>query len=257
MWTVEQFIAGISSLTALATAIATFQTVREMAKQRKTSLKPDLISVNQRAYVYAEKPALTLRYFWSREQPAIPQMFQHSRYSITILNIGFGAAKQLRAEWMLDVGRMTTRINELARQASIAVSVERVPDSSQVRILWPDRVVGTQEVANQLIHEVGHVLPVSLDRIGFQIEVPSVFLTLASLQISLGLANQLEVSGVREWAFFPDLALSLCYLDVDGEQHIKRMKLSLNLLSAGHEGVAHHSGQLPTFMQFAVNIDEA
>lgn len=257
MWTVDQYIAAIGGVAALATAIATFLTVREVAKQRKATLKPDLISVHQHAYVYVEQPPSSLRYFWTKDRPATPQSIQHSSYAIAVVNVGAGTAKQLRSEWAVDIESMAARINALARQASAAVSVEVVPGGSEVRILWPDRVVGVQLVANQLAHDRGHLLPASLDRDGLQVEVPSVFLTLASLQVALGLVNQHEVVNVKDWASLPDAALSLTYLDVDGDRHIKKLRLALDLLSAGHEGVAHHSGQLPTFMQFAIRVAEA
>lgn len=258
MWTVDQYIAGISGAAALATALATFLTVREITKQRKAALKPELISVHQHAYVYVEPPPSSLRYLWAKEgSPERRVVLQHSRYSITLLNVGAGAAKQLRSEWTLDIESMATQINALARQASVAVSVELVQGSSEVRILWPDKVVGTHLIANQMAHDRGHVLPASLDKIGLEVEVPSVFLTLASLQIALGLAGRQQVSRVKDWASLPEASLSLSYVDIDGERHVKKLRLTLVLLGAGHEEVAHHSGELPTFMQFAVKVNEA
>lgn len=59
------------------------------------------------------------------------------------------------------------------------------------------------------------------------------------------------------WARFPDALLSLTYVDVLGEQHRKQLKVAFELLSAGHESVAHEAGQLPTFMQFYVKLYEA
>ena len=96
--TVDQFIAGASSVAALATALATFWTVREIAKQRKAAVRPDLISERQYAYVYSEQPVLCLRHSWSRNKIENSQILQHSSYGLALINVGTGAAKRIRTK---------------------------------------------------------------------------------------------------------------------------------------------------------------
>jgi hypothetical protein len=254
--TIDQFIAGASSLAALATAWATFNTVREIAKQRKEAIKPDLISERQYAYIYTELLASCLRHIWSKAKLEHSQMLQHSSYAISVINIGTGTAKQINSKWLVDVSTMVTNVNVLARKATISVSAEMVPGESEIRILWPDKVIGHQLVANQLEQVLGHLLPATISNSGLQIYIPSAYLTLISLQVALGLAAGLTFSSANEWLQLPPAYLVLQYVDVNGELHAKKFQLVINLLSAGHEKLAHIDGQLPTFMQFLLNLDE-
>lgn len=257
MLTIDQYIASISGLAALATALATFLTVREIAKQRRSALVPDLASSHQFAYVYAEQPLSGMRYVWSADPTIPPQLVHHSRYGISLVNVGTGAAKQLQAKWALDLEGMVVRVNELARSASVPVSADMDSATSEVRILWADKVFSTGMVANQLKHDLGHVLPASLDKNGLHVEVPSVYLHLAALQVALGLVSLEEVAQAEDWARFPHAVLSLNYIDVLGDEHSKELEVSFQLLSAGHQSIAHEAGQLPTFMQFYVKVHEA
>lgn len=230
MPTVDQYIAGLTGVATLVAALATLLTVREMAKQRKSALKPDLISSHQYAYVFAEKPFLGMRYAWAKDRSRPPEGLQHSRYGITVLNVGTGAAKQLRSEWKLDLAIMVSHVNVLARSSSVPVSADIDPSTGEVRILWPDRVTGAYLVANQLDQDRGHLLPTSLDQIGHHIEVPSVYLTLIALQVALGQAARETVSQAGGLVRFPDALLLLNYMDVLGEQHRKQLNVAFELL---------------------------
>jgi hypothetical protein len=255
--TTDQLIAAVTGGATFAAAVATFLTVREVAKQRKVATRPDLVSERQCGYVYSEQPASCLRHIWSKEKHEHPHVMQHSSYTVTLLNLGTGAAKRVRAEWTIDIPSMVESVNLLARDATVAVSVESVPGSSEIRILWPDKIVGHQLVTNQLRHDLGHLLPASLSANGLQITVPPAYLTLASLQIALGMAAGRTVGNAVAWLRVPPARLFVRYADVQGELYTKHLQLSLTLLSAGHEGTAHTAGQLPTFMQFMVSLDEA
>lgn len=255
--TTDQLIATVSGGAALATALATFLTVREISKQRKAAVQPDLVLERQYAFVYSEQPTSCLRHIWSRDRTESDQVLQHSRYVVSLINLGTGAAKQIRAEWTIDVDSMVANVNTLARDATIAVSAEVVPGDSEMRILWPDKVIGHQLVANQLKQELGHLLPASLSANGLQVSVPAAYLTLASLQVALGLAAGQNVATSQGWLRAPSARLAVRYADVHGDPHTKEFDLVLALLGAGHEGIAHTAGQLPTFMQFMVSLDEA
>lgn len=255
--TTDQLIATVSGGAALATALATFLTVREIAKQRKEAVRPDLVSERQYAYVYSELPVSCLRHVWSRDKTELSQVLQHSSYATSLINLGTGSAKQIRAEWTIDVSTIVSNVNILARSASIVVSAELVPSDSEIRILWPDKVVSHHLVANQLLQELGHLLPASLSANRLEILVPPAYLTLVSLQIALGMAGGKNVAASQHWLRSPPANLAVYYVDVHGVSHTKNFDLVLTLLSAGHEGTAHTSGQLPTFMQFTLNLDEA
>src|SRR3990167_1149827 len=68
MPTVDQLTSFIMGVATLATALATFLTVREMARQRRASYRPDIVAARQYAYAYATAGSNGLRFAWSRER---------------------------------------------------------------------------------------------------------------------------------------------------------------------------------------------
>jgi hypothetical protein len=215
-----------------------------------------LVSAHQYAKVYAEQPHGALRYFWVEDDSNRNESVRQSRYAVSILNVGVGAAKSVTSRWSLEIDVMIKKVNELAREASLPISAELDSADESVRFLWPDRAVGTHLIANQIARYHGNLLPASLDRVGIKLEVPAVYLVLASLQVALGLATRREVADVDEWASFSGATVSLTYIDVLAQAHVKNFRVALALLSAGHKDEAHNAEQFPTYMQFLVAVDD-
>jgi len=263
MPTVDQLTSFILGIATLATALATFLTVREMARQRRASYRPDIVAARQYAYAYATAEANNLRFAWSRERTVTSEVNEKfllgEKYAITLFNVGFGAAKQIEATWAFDVDVWIKSLNDLAQRTFTSLLIANDPHAKTVRISGPDYRDTTHMVENQLRSEWGHLLPASLDRIGIEIDVPSCFLALAALQVSMG--SRLDPgSGISpEWAILPEIVLSLKYRDVGAEAHEKVFRLSFDLLGIGNSTGESSSrgGPSANFFQASIKLEEA
>ena len=263
MPTVDQLTSFILGVATLATALATFLTVREMARQRRASYRPDIVAARQYAYAYATAESSGLRFAWSRDRAIASDVNEKfplgEKYTITLFNVGFGAAKQIEATWTFDVEAWIKPLNDLAQKTFTSLFIASDPRTRTVRISGPDYRDTTQMVGNQLRHERGHLLPASLDRIGIEIDVPPCFLALAALQVSMG--SRLDPgSGMSpEWKTFPVISLSLRCRDVGAEEHEKVFRLSVDLLAVGSNTGESLSQGGPTanFFHASLKLEEA
>jgi hypothetical protein len=259
MPTSDQTISLIAGAATLAIALATFLTVREIARQRKASYRPDIVAARQYAYAYTV--ANGFRSHWSRErvEPSEAEaLLLGERYSFTLLNVGIGAAKSITATWAFDLDRWIETLNALAQKTFTSLYIERDTQAETVKISGPDYGNATHMVGNQRRQQFGHLLPASLDQSGIQLDVPPCFLALISLQIAM--ASRLQPSSVigGEWAALATAQLSLDYFDVGSGLHHKTFRLLFELLGVGRKsGEGLSTGSPPAdFFQISANLEE-
>lgn len=262
MLTIDQTIALVSGIATLATAVATFLTIKEIAKQRKASYKPEIIPANQYAYAYGHKVSKLSKFGWAKERISSGGMGDLSipasaMYSIALFNVGLGSATRIEAKWNLDLSSMIAEINTLAHRSFTSVAVEESLEKGTVQIGGPDYLSSTHMVRNQLKHDWGHLLPASLDRNGIELPVPSAYLELASLKVALGLKLGIDAPNNGTWAELPTPSVELSYHDLGGDRHTRSFELQLKLLAAGHESVASENGDLPSFLHFMARLESA
>lgn len=98
----------ITSVAACLSAIAALVVVRQNYKQRVASYRPTLVLV--------ETP-VTLPSF--EKTGGLPDLDEAGggRISMPLVNIGLGAARQLRVTWRFPIGQVTSTVNRLAQES--------------------------------------------------------------------------------------------------------------------------------------------
>jgi hypothetical protein len=258
MLTIEQWISLLGGIATAGAAWATFRTVHEVKKQREASYKPDIVPRRQYAYAFREAENPHLIFQWSDERPSAEAHIQtlerpkHPGYRLSLLNVGLGAAKAIRATWSIDLTSWTQEIHALAKSNGTDLVITHGANG-QLRFSGPEFVFSvTQLIENQFNFEVDHLLPASLDRVGLSIQVPDIYLMLAAIQVSLG-ARLGTARGINDpWSSLPTAHLSLSFTDIGGERHRRSFDCRFELLGAGHENIGFHAGEWPTFLMFIV-----
>jgi hypothetical protein len=116
--TTDQFVALFASIGACLSAVATFLTVRQIAKQREASYRPELAL--SRVYLECTKDPLA--------QGPIPTLWAAKgqdgktdplirRLSLPLRNVGLGTAKGVSITWTFPFEDITTQVNELAQKS--------------------------------------------------------------------------------------------------------------------------------------------
>ena len=232
--TFDQAILSITGIGTLAAAVATFMTVRQIALQRAATYQPNLVANGYYAHAIATENSL-YRFDWYRTQATDDDEPGTSVYWLSVLNLGTGPAKTVEARWSCDLAAWLLTVNHLSKRVGDAVEISCGADGATMQTKYPDGVVSTGMVSNQLTQRWEYILPTSLSRNEEPLAIPSCFLRLTAMQISLGLLIEPESGGQSYWNF-PKVGLTLVYRDVAGERHEQSFDLLLKVLSIGVSG---------------------
>lgn len=231
MLTVDQVIGLAACLAAFVAALATFMTVREMAKQRRAAFMPELI-INERA------ASLQARYDTQRKLFELNKTFQLTadqpesdyRQSIKIVNVGLGSAKKINARWTIDTEKMVKVINGIAAAHSINV---RFKYDARLRCLWIEgKEINSilHMVENQVCQQTTHLLPASFDQEGIKLIIPPFFIESNLFCMTAAFKGGANGPGFKSLPILPAADLALEYLDIQDNRYKKRFRLKLDML---------------------------
>ena len=121
----DQIILIGSSVATWITAVIILFTLREMARQRRDAIKPEIVPVRQS--VFAQKdPNITFDapIFWLSDlMEEYEKTKNYGRYSVKLFNLGNGAAKNIKISWSFSVEEFTAHVNSLSPEGKYRVAV--------------------------------------------------------------------------------------------------------------------------------------
>jgi len=136
MMNIDQIIALSACLISLLVALATFLTVRQIAKQRRSSFKPELILA--RSTFTARNRTVPYRWSFSideektdalvSDKPDESSLKRNFHIAIPLLNIGLGAAKEVVIEWNFDIDRAIEIVNSIRQKLLLEGYIENTND---------------------------------------------------------------------------------------------------------------------------------
>ncbi len=115
-------ISIIALILSFVSAIATIFTIIEMVKQRRTSIKPELILEVPSTKVFVEDLMLSkenVRFLEEDDQDRVDDLnsphFEKLALAVTykLHNIGFGTAKYVRGQWSFDLKKVAKILNRI------------------------------------------------------------------------------------------------------------------------------------------------
>ena len=160
-----EVISLVTSIAACLSAIAALIVVRQNYKQRIASYRPDLILV---------ETALGLQPF--EQTGGMPQSLEEDgewQVSVAIVNVGLGAARDLKVSWQFPIDQVVSSINLLAQQSLASAYYEHKNGflSMKSKSSWAIRWVREDEI--------DYVLPASIPETPpNQLRLPMAYLAL-------------------------------------------------------------------------------
>lgn len=240
----NEWMTLISSIGALLTAIVALCTLFELFKQRKSSYKPDLCIL--KSHFDIKGPGLgeaNLALNWSEPSPS-----ENTRIlgtSLTLVNIGFGAAKNIEAKWNFNSNLLIQEINQLAQKYYMAFYIEE--EDGYISIKSKTSKVYT--VSSELdSYNFEYLLPHTNNQIGRELALPSSYTLLVGAFLSL---CSKEENFSMQLIEIPKLELNLRYFDLGKGKHDSRHKLACRVHS-----ISIHSGDTDKCPEIGVHIDE-
>jgi hypothetical protein len=182
--TPDRTIALLASIGACLSAIATFWTIQQMAKQRRDSYRPDL-TLSQVPVTGTRDPKKgksPLPIVWSTDQSIASTTWQVC--TIPLLNLGFGAAKNIVVSWSFNLDHAVKMINDFSQRTLIPVrltnkngilDIESQAWGLQFAIMW----------RNQQVDTVDYVLPTRVQDSPVQLTVPHAYIAVVTTLLYL------------------------------------------------------------------------
>lgn len=211
--TIDEWIAAAGSIGTLVTAVATFLTVQEMARQRRNALRPELII--ERTHVHGNiSPTSThpLTWWLGSTSGATDPKFE----GIQLKNLGAGFAREIVIHWECDFGtqvRVLTEIVEKAGKDPI-LSFENgflqyKAGDRRMALIW----------RNEERDRIDTIIPFRETTESSYLQIP-----LAYMALSVGTLRSLLDSSAPAFDFEPLIA-GIEYTDIDGNEYSKRFKI--------------------------------
>lgn len=227
----DQWIALLASVGACLSALATFLTVRQIAKQREATYRPEL-AISRVHFKANPNPVASgaLPTMWGAcDTKAMDTPINLEDLPLPLRNIGLGAARAVDLQWSFDLAGTARLANDLARRALIPAYF-RV-ENENLSIKSPDLGNGTSMWRNQRQIRIDFVLPSSVEKEPVPVRLPHAYVTLVAALVYLTAKVKDGVHSVE----LPSLTAAFTYNDIGGGGHeqIFEVKTHLVMLSGG------------------------
>ena len=230
MLSIDQLIGLGACLAALGAALATFMTVREMAKQRRAAYMPEL--------VISEK-IVSLQTSYDLE----PKLFRFSRTfnmgseqlesnigpTIQIANVGLGSAKRIDAKWIIDANKIAKEISKIASKCSIDASFKYDARHGFLSIEGKEIHSIIHMVENQVRQQWIYLIPVSVDQQGIQLKIPPFFIDSYLFGMTAAFKEGSGDLGLEGRPILSVADLVLEYLDIQNNSYKKKYEFELEM----------------------------
>jgi hypothetical protein len=229
--TLDQSIALVASIGACLSAIATFWTVRQIAKQREASYRPELV-FSRTFFDASPDPirdgSLPERWVNSRTQAESQEPLRD--LSVSLHNVGLGAAKNVTILWSFPLEETVERVNRDAQRTLTPAFFSS--DATGMTIKSETLGNGTSIWENQRRVSVDFVLPASVQKEPFAVTLPHVYVQLCSALLFLACKtgdskNSLEV---------PSLSASIEYIDIGNRIRRSFFEFELHVVAIVGDG---------------------
>ncbi|MGV3470009.1 hypothetical protein [Limnobacter sp.] len=227
----DQIVALLTSIGACLSAVATFLTVRQIAKQREASYRPELAL--SRVYLECTKDPIA--------QGSIPTLWAAKgkdgktdpltrSLSLPIRNVGLGTAKGVSIKWSFPFDVVTKQVNEVA-QKSLSAAYYTFEEES-LSLDSQDFGKSTSMWMNQKQVTMDYVLPASVDNDPVLLTLPHAYVQIVSSLLYFS-ARQTDRGPFPE---IPPLSARMEYSDISESKHKATYSIQFYLSAIGGKG---------------------
>ena len=208
-----ELISLVTSIAACLSAVAAFLVVRQNYKQRTASYRPDFVLVRTpiQSKIFETPGGIP---HWSNDGT---NDAANKPFSIPLVNVGLGAAREIKVIWKFPIHEFVSSVNRLAQASLTPVYFE-----------YENNVLSFKKSDNRwavLWHSESHidfVLPTSTDQTNTDLMVPLVYISLVSYFYQFAISgndNEHRKIGVTNIPDIPPLKCRIEYRDIGEVQH--------------------------------------
>jgi hypothetical protein len=217
-WNKTALIAGIlASVANVVLVLLVWLTLREMANQRKSAYRPDIVLVSPALHIYWKKEGhnLSLPYFSTLmdrnnfDDPA--SLFDGY---VEVFNVGLGTAKAVNFAWSFDIDDLVQWI-----QGANSTEVFQIDYKPSTYLHFETKQGGSISQVMSLNHSYTYLLPTHVQVDAAKIPLPSVYLLVGAAGLYLQWLNGDLLN--MPAGFLPALTLKASYTDIGKNTHEK------------------------------------
>ena len=206
--TLSVWLTLASSLGAMMAAMISLLTLFELFRQRKASYKPDLCVLKTHFTVKdSEVGKFKIPTDWFKHDSEVK-----NSVFVQLVNIGFGAAKQIKAEWIFDPLKLIKEINQLAQENG---DIFHLKDDGNFISIESQNIVFFMTNSNMKLFSFDYSLPSSQDPQGLTLYLPPSYGLLIALYIGL----YVKVKKSLPCSELIKIELKLEYIDIGKNKH--------------------------------------
>lgn len=216
MW-IDRIIAIIGHLGTWIVAICVLLQLREMAKQRRSTYKPEIVVARKEVYgLYRNEYEIIIPNDWRDEKNKNESYkMQGLFYNLSIYNIGFAAASNICISWDFDIDGMLERINHIINKHDMKKIVLSLADN----FLFIKSKKGSSLIkCCRDFSSYDYLLPTNIDRNGLAVYLPPGFIIMTALDFYV---KCLDCQTESLFTGSPYITLTIEYKDIEGNNYKK------------------------------------
>ncbi len=227
----DQIVALLASLGACFSAIATFLTVRQIAKQREASYRPELAI--SRVFLECTKDPIApgpIPTLWIAKSEDGKTDSLSRTFSLSLRNVGLGTAKSVSVSWSFPFEGITKQVNELAQRTLSAAYFTFEKESLSLNS--EDFGKTTSMWMNQKQETLDYVLPAAVHHEPVMLTLPHAYTQIVSSLLYFS-ARQKDRHSFPE---IPPLIAHMEFSDIGGAKHGATFSIQFQLSAIGGAG---------------------
>ena len=226
-------VSAVASLATLVTMVLVALTLREMAKQRKTTYRPDIVLSTSGYFIYAEHQDGALSYFHFSNEEVEPNSVQIERRLNRVyldgFDIGLGTAKLVDVAWEFQVDHLVQKLNEdVASGFQVEFKHDDVFTEGYLSYKLPKEPSGGVIALSHDIHRTyDHLLPIHVKDEPTKISMPFTYLLITAARLYSTMVDKTK----RAAEDFSVLRVKITYADIGNNLHKKSFSVTPSLVS--------------------------
>jgi hypothetical protein len=239
--TTDQIIALFASVGACLSATATFLTVRQIAKQREASYRPDL-TLSRIYFEGLRSPIMSglLPTHWVAKGVASESVVNVEQFGIPLRNVGLGAAKRVMISWSFALDDAVKEVNELAQRTLTPAHLTFDGDDLVVKSEGIGN--GVSLWSNQQQTSIDYVMSAAVQKEVSRLTLPDAYVQICSALILL--SSKLKEAPLT-LPKLPTLRAKMDYFDIAERKHHALFEIELELHAFSGNGESFHAGLIP------------
>jgi hypothetical protein len=217
-WNKTALIAGIcASIANVIVVVLVWLTLREMANQRKSAYKPDVVIVSPALHIYWHKQEdnLSLPYFSTLAHPnGFDDLGNLFEGYVEAFNVGLGAGKAVTFSWNFDIDDLVQWI-----ESRNSGEIFRIDYKPSTYLQFATKAGGHVSQVIRPNHFYSYLLPIDAKTDGQRFPLPSAYLLVTAAGVYLQWENG-DILNMPT-GFLPVLTLKASYTDIGKNTHEK------------------------------------